>query len=143
GVEEDIDGAALVADDDDAVLADVGEEEVAGVRHLALVGHEVPGAGEDALELNLVDLLLREDAPVDGALFGINQPEEVGRALQFERHQYLLRMRSCVAISRITTQTNEGAAANVPRPRRRLYLGRGRFAPTAMMARGPRPHTFP
>ena len=92
GVEQDLGAAFFVADDDDAVFADVGLEEVARVGDLGLVGHEVPGAGKDLLQLELVDLLVREDpAPVSKAqrggrftlLLGDNDQHE--RRLELDR----------------------------------------------------------
>ena len=65
GVQEHIDAALLVPRHDDRLLANVRHEEVAGVRDLGLVAHEVPGTGEDALELQLIDLLVGEDPAVD------------------------------------------------------------------------------
>src|SRR5262249_15564130 len=56
GVEQHLYAALFVSNDDDAVLADVIEEEVARIRNLALVGHEVPRPGEDLFELEAVDL---------------------------------------------------------------------------------------
>jgi hypothetical protein len=68
GIEEDLDAAVFVADDDDAVLADVVEEEVSRVGDLALVSHEEPGPGEDSLQFESVDRLIGENAARDRAL---------------------------------------------------------------------------
>ena len=73
GVDQHLRVAVVVADADDAVLTDKGHEEVAGVGDLRFVGHEIPGAGEDPLQFQFVDLLVGEDAPVYRPLFGVNQ----------------------------------------------------------------------
>jgi hypothetical protein len=90
GVEQDLDAAFLVPDDDDAVLTDVVEEEVARVRDLAVVAHEVPCPGEDALQLHLVDGLVGEHLPVHGALVVVDHRQEIGRPQHFRRHCRLL-----------------------------------------------------
>ena len=64
GVNQDLRVAVGVAHDDDAVLADEGHEEVAGVGDLRFVGHEVPGPGEDPLHLEIVDVPVGEDAAI-------------------------------------------------------------------------------
>ena len=38
-----------------------------------VVAHEVPGAGEDLLQLELVDVLVGEDAAVDGAVLEVDE----------------------------------------------------------------------
>ena len=65
GVEEDVDLAFPVAAQDHRFLAHARDEEVAGVRDLALVADEQPGAGEQPLQLLLVDLLVDEDLAAD------------------------------------------------------------------------------
>src|SRR5262249_1378326 len=86
GVEQNLDAALAVADDDDAVLTDVGGEEVARLLDLALVAHEVPGASEDPLELQLVDVLVGKDAPIDRAFLDVDHAEELIRPCQLEGH---------------------------------------------------------
>ena len=75
--DEDLDPAVIVADADDAVLADEVHEEVAGVGDLRLVAHEVPGAREDPFQLELVDRLVKVDAPVDRGGDGIDHSQEL------------------------------------------------------------------
>src|SRR5262245_37320388 len=86
GVQEHLDAAFLVAHDNDAVLADVIEEEIAGVGDLALVRHEIPGTGEDLLELGLINGPVGEDSAVDGALGRVDHAAEVFAPERFCRH---------------------------------------------------------
>src|SRR5687768_2006669 len=76
------DAALVVADDYDAVFAHEVEEEVAGVRDLRLVAHEEPGAGEDLLHLELIDLRVVEQPAVDRSLLNIDEPGRVPSQLQ-------------------------------------------------------------
>jgi len=55
------------------------KEEVAGLRDLRLVAHEVPAAREDALHLRPVDLGVGEDAAIDRAGTGVDQRAIVHR----------------------------------------------------------------
>src|SRR4029077_4082610 len=77
-VEKSADLALRVTDDENRVLAHVSGKEVAGLRDLALVAQEKPAAGEDPLQLLLVELRLDEDAATDQTLLGVDQPEHVG-----------------------------------------------------------------
>src|SRR5579883_2906521 len=61
GVQQHVDRHVRVAREDHALLAHAGDEVVAGVRDLALVTNEQPGAGEDLLLLLLVNLVRDED----------------------------------------------------------------------------------
>src|SRR6185369_910747 len=76
-VEQDIDVAVVVADDDHLILADVVDEVVARLRDLRLVAHEVPATSEDPFELEFVDLLVREDAPIEHAGGGVEHGHDV------------------------------------------------------------------
>src|SRR5439155_17522803 len=67
--------ASRVAHDQNRVLAHVSGKEVARLRNLALMAQEQPAAGEDLLQLLLVDPRLDKDAPTDQTLFGIDQSE--------------------------------------------------------------------
>src|SRR5262249_58577269 len=64
-VEEDANAPRAIAAEDDRLLAHRRGEIVAGLRDLALVTEEEPGAGEDALELLAVDLVADEDLAAD------------------------------------------------------------------------------
>jgi len=86
GVEQDVEAARLVPDDNNAVLADVAEEEIARVGDLRLVAHEVPGAGEDVLELELVDLLVGENLSLDEAFVAVDEAKEVVGTERFGGH---------------------------------------------------------
>ena len=65
GIEEHMDLAGPVAAQDHRFLAHARDEVVAGVRDLALVADKQPSAGEDALQLLAVDLLVDEDLAAD------------------------------------------------------------------------------
>jgi hypothetical protein len=80
GVEQDLGITVLVSYDDDAVFSDVGRKEVSRIGNLGIVSHEVPGAGKDVLELEPVDLLVREDAAVDETAGGIDHGDEISGA---------------------------------------------------------------
>ena len=64
-IEEGSDLAGGVADHQHRVLAHVCGEEIAGVGYLALMAQKQPTAGEDALQLFLVDIVFDEDTPAD------------------------------------------------------------------------------
>ena len=78
GVEEHLRLAAFVTDDDDAVFAHVGLEEIAWVGDLRFVAHEIPAAGEDPFQLKLVDRLVRQHAPVEQTRRRIEQGQDAG-----------------------------------------------------------------
>ena len=78
--------AVVVADGDDAVFADEGHEEIAGVGDLAVVAHEVPCAREDLLQLELIDVLVAEDAPVDEAVTGLDHAAHSRCSLNVDGH---------------------------------------------------------
>ena len=64
-VDQGVQRAVQAAGDDDGLLAHIGGEEIAGLRNLALVAEEHPGALEDALLLRGVDLGIPERLPAD------------------------------------------------------------------------------
>ena len=86
GVDQDLRIAVVVTHDDDAVLADERHEEVAGVGYLAVVAHEVPGASKDPLKLELVDVGVLEDAPVDGTGLDVDEVPHLSRVGKIDRH---------------------------------------------------------
>ena len=65
--------AGTVAHHQHRVLAHIGRQEIARLRDLAFVAQEQPAAGEDLLQLLLVDLRLDKDAPADEPPFAINK----------------------------------------------------------------------
>ena len=73
GVQHRIDLAVLVADDDHLILANIADEVVARVLQLTLMAHEVPAPGEDALQLQPVEALIGQHAPVQPTRRGIEQ----------------------------------------------------------------------
>ena len=64
-IQEDVDLAGPVAAQDHQFLAHARDEEIAGVRDLAFVTDEQPGAGEQPLLLLAVDLLVDKDLAAD------------------------------------------------------------------------------
>ena len=66
-----------VAHQDNGVLAHVGGDEIVVVGNLGLVTEQQPAAREDALQLQLVELLIDEDAAVDEPTLDINQPADI------------------------------------------------------------------
>src|SRR5262249_57308676 len=76
-VQQAAESTVAVATQDDAVLAHVGGDEIAAVGNLALVPQIQPTAGEDRLQLALVDAGLDEDAPTNGATRGVDQRGEI------------------------------------------------------------------
>jgi hypothetical protein len=58
----------VLARDDNRVLAHVSAEEVVRLRNLRLVAEEEPAAGEDFLQLLLVDFRVGINAAVDAPL---------------------------------------------------------------------------
>src|ERR1700732_4184436 len=77
-VQKSADLALRVPDDQNRVLAHVSGEEVARQRDLAFMAQEEPAAGEDPLQLLLVELRLDEDAATDQTLLGVDQPQHIG-----------------------------------------------------------------
>src|ERR1700737_4771718 len=77
-VEKSADLALRVTDDQNRVLAHVSGKEGAGLRGLALMAQEKPAAGEDPLQLLLVELRLDEYAATDQTLLGVVQPQHIG-----------------------------------------------------------------
>ena len=65
GIQEHMDLAGTVAAQDHRLLAHRRDEEVAGVRDLALVPDKEPSAGEDPFQLFLVDLVVDKDLAAD------------------------------------------------------------------------------
>ena len=59
---------------DDRFLTHRRDEEVAGVWDLALVPDKQPGAGEDAFQFLLVDLVVYEDLAADLPRYQIYKP---------------------------------------------------------------------
>ena len=59
---------------DDRFLAHRRDEEVARVWDLALVSDKQPGAGEDAFQFLLVDLVVYEDLAADLPRYQIDEP---------------------------------------------------------------------
>src|SRR5262249_14648722 len=62
----------------DRILAHVGAEEVPRAWDLTFVAEEEPAAGEDPLQLLLVDLPLREDAATDAPVLDVDQARDIG-----------------------------------------------------------------
>jgi len=71
-VEEGVDGALAVPHHQDRVFPHRGAEEVTRLGDLAFMAQKQPAAGEDPLQLLLVDLRLDEDTPADKAVLGIH-----------------------------------------------------------------------
>jgi len=61
GVEEALHAAVFLADDQHIVFTHIGRDVVAGLGNLGFVGDEQPAAGEDALQLLIVDVAIPED----------------------------------------------------------------------------------
>ena len=78
-VQERADLAGAVAHHQHRVFAHVGGEEVAGVGNLRLVAEQEPAAGENLLQLLLVDFLVAEYAGVDDAVVGVHQGSHLHR----------------------------------------------------------------
>src|SRR5687767_5612764 len=72
GVEEDMQLVLAVTDEDDFLFAHARDDEVAGVRDLGLVADEEPAAGEDLLQLLLVDRSVDVDLAADEALLQVD-----------------------------------------------------------------------
>ena len=72
-----MDLAGAVAAQDHRFLAHRGDEEVAGVRDLALVADKEPGAGKDAFQLFLVDLVVDKDLAADLPRRQIDEPRAI------------------------------------------------------------------
>ena len=66
--------AVTVAHHQNRIFAHIGRQEITGLRDLAFVAQEQPTAGEDPLQLLLVDLRLDKDASADEAFIVIDQP---------------------------------------------------------------------
>ena len=64
-VEEDVQLVPAVAHQQDRLFAHAGLKVIAGLRHLALVADEQPGAREKPLQLFAVDLLVDKDLAAD------------------------------------------------------------------------------
>ena len=64
-IEESVDSAVLSARHQHRVFTHVGGEEVARLRDLGLMAQVKPAAGENLLQLLLVDVLFDEDAPAE------------------------------------------------------------------------------
>jgi hypothetical protein len=73
GVEEHVDLLALIAREDDRLLAHARDEIVAGPGNLALVADEEPRAREDPLLLPRVDLVVDEELAADDSALEIDQ----------------------------------------------------------------------
>ena len=76
-IQEGADHPAGVADDQHRIFAHVGREEIARLRDLAVVAQKEPAAGEDALQLLLIDLRLDKDAAADMPGAEIDQPVRI------------------------------------------------------------------
>src|SRR6185295_17398095 len=72
-VQEHADASGPVAAQNDRLLAHGRDHEVAGIRDLALVPDEEPGASEHLLLLLPVDLLVDEDLAADDAAIDVDQ----------------------------------------------------------------------
>ena len=77
-VEEHLHLALLVPDDDDLVLADIIDEIVARIRNMAFVAHEVPGARENVVHLQIAKRLVGEDLPVQRSALRIEAGPDFG-----------------------------------------------------------------
>src|SRR6516225_4893275 len=64
-IEEGADLARGVAHHQNRVFAHIAGQEIAGLRDLAVMAQKEPAAGEDALQLLLINLRLDEDAAAD------------------------------------------------------------------------------
>ena len=69
--------AGAVAAQDHRFLAHPGDDEIAGVRDLALMADEEPATGEDPFELLLVDRLVDKDLAADLPGVEVNQARAV------------------------------------------------------------------
>src|SRR5262249_13429209 len=76
-VEEGAHRAPAVPHHQDRVFSHIGAEEIPRIGDLALMAQKQPAAGEDALQLLLVDVALDENAPTDEAVIDINQTLDV------------------------------------------------------------------
>jgi len=63
-VQENLKLPLTIARRDDAVRADNVQKEIARVRNLRLMAHEIPRVGKNALQFRLIDVIGKEDAPV-------------------------------------------------------------------------------
>src|SRR5437764_8747439 len=79
--------AGPVAAQQNRFLTHARDDEIAGVRDLALMADKQPGAGEDALLLLGVDLVVDEDLAADPPGLEIDQPRSVpGTACRHHAH---------------------------------------------------------
>src|SRR4029077_11808077 len=86
-IEENMHLAGAFAAQDDRLLAHPRRGEIAGVRDLALMADEEPGAGKDPLLLLGVDLVVDEDLATDLPGLYVDQSGPVTRCTY--RHAYL------------------------------------------------------
>jgi len=118
-VQEDFDAAVLLPHHDHRVFAHVGVQVVPGLGDVGFMPEQQPGARKDALEFNLVELLVCVDARVDQALVLINQGADgFVRPATLERHRHGLhfafRMYSHDADLLKTNVKKPGACARSP-----------------------------
>jgi hypothetical protein len=73
-IEEHVNLLGAVTAEDDRFLAHRRDEEIAGVRDLALVPDKQPGAGEDAFQFHLINLVVYEDLAADLPRYQIDEP---------------------------------------------------------------------
>ncbi|HXC14552.1 MAG TPA: hypothetical protein VNV39_17165 [Stellaceae bacterium] len=76
-IQKDVDFAGAVAAQDDGFLAHPRDEEVAGVRDLAVVADKEPSAGEQPLLLLLVDRLVDKNLAADPPFAQIDQTRPI------------------------------------------------------------------
>ena len=76
-IEEGVNHALLVAAQDDRLFAHPRRVEVAGIWNQAFVADEQPGAGENLVELFLVEIGVDEDFAADEALLGVDETSDI------------------------------------------------------------------
>ena len=67
---------APVPHQNDLLFPHTGDHEIAGIGDLALVAQEEPAAGEDLLQLHLVDFRVGVDLPADRPLLNVEEGAE-------------------------------------------------------------------
>src|SRR3954468_9030728 len=80
GVDEGVDRAVALADHEHLVVAHPRDDEVPRLGDLGLVGNKDPAAREDTLELELIERRVGEDAPVEPALFLVEELVDLGHS---------------------------------------------------------------
>ena len=76
-IQQDLDRPCFVADDDDLIVADIGNEIIAYLGNMRAVAHEVPGPRKYAPQFQLINVRICENFSVDHALFVIHPARDL------------------------------------------------------------------